>query len=282
MAPITSHDPLSTASVWRWALGGCAWGMLLAMMVFAPARWLAQGVAWASDGRWILEDARGSVWKGSAQWVMTGGPRSHDAVALPSRWTWTLRPTRSGLRLLLNAPCCTPEPVVATLQAQRDGLTLTLMDVAASRWPAALLAGLGTPWNTLQLQGQLQLATHGLTINWRTEAPQVWRLEGHAHLLALDMTSRLTPLRPMGSYRITLAGGELPTIHLSTLAGGLRVTGIGHWQASRLRFRGEATATPERAAVLDHLLNLIGRREGARSIIILGSFACHHATPVLA
>jgi general secretion pathway protein N len=37
-----------------------------------------------------------------------------------------------------------------------------------------------------------------------------------------------------------------------------------------LRFEGEASAAPERAEALANLLNIIGRRDGTRSIIKVG------------
>ena len=37
-----------------------------------------------------------------------------------------------------------------------------------------------------------------------------------------------------------------------------------------LRFRGEATAAEAEAAALSNLLNIIGRRNGARSVISIG------------
>ena len=42
------------------------------------------------------------------------------------------------------------------------------------------------------------------------------------------------------------------------------------WVGGRLRFRGEASAAPEREAALVNLLNIIGRRSGARSLIAIG------------
>ena len=74
----------------------------------------------------------------------------------------------------------------------------------------------------------------------------------------------------MGSYRITLLGGATPTLQLDTLEGSLQLTGNGQWVGSRLRFTGEASAAPEREAALANLLNIIGRRSGARSIITIG------------
>jgi len=94
-----------------------------------------------------------------------------------------------------------------------------------------------------------------------------------AQLDALGMSTRLSTLRPMGSYRLVLQGGrhgEAPTLQLSTLDGALLLSGSGQWVGQRLRFTGEARAAPEREAALANLLNIIGRRSGARSIITLG------------
>ena len=54
------------------------------------------------------------------------------------------------------------------------------------------------------------------------------------------------------------------------LAGDLQLSGQGQWVGSRLHFRGEASASPEREAALSNLLNILGRRQGARSIITFG------------
>ena len=57
---------------------------------------------------------------------------------------------------------------------------------------------------------------------------------------------------------------------LDTLNGALRLTGSGLWTGARLRFRGEASAAPGHEAALSNLLNIIGRRQGALSIISIG------------
>ena len=252
---------------WAWAWAGLLAGTVLALVLFAPAHWLATAIAWSTSSHVVLQDARGTVWAGSAQWVLAGGRGSHDAVALPSRMSWRLQPGWDGLQVTLNAACCTPQPVMMTLKPRWRGAILALTDVPSSHWPAGLLAGLGTPWNTLQLEGQLQVSTRGLQLQW---SPQRLDLQGGFELIALDMASRLTTLRPMGSYRLTLEGGAAPVLRLSTLEGGLHLTGQGEWHDARLRFSGEATTTPGREAVLANLLNLIGRRDGARSLITLG------------
>lgn len=133
--------------------------------------------------------------------------------------------------------------------------------------PAALLAGLGAPWNTLQVEGQLSLVTQGLSVEWIEGRLSV---AGRAELMATGMSSRLSTIKPMGSYRITLDGGNTATLEVTTLEGSLQLAGTGQWVGSRLRFEGVASAAPEREAALSNLLNILGRRTGARSIITVG------------
>ena len=111
------------------------------------------------------------------------------------------------------------------------------------------------------------LQTQGLEAVWFAGR---MALAGRAQLDAMSMSSRLSTLRPMGSYRLELTGGEVPALALSTLQGPLQLTGSGQWVSQRLRFAGEASAAPDREAALANLLNIIGRRSGARSLITVG------------
>lgn len=259
-------SPPPPRSPWEWALAGGVAGLAVAVAVFAPAHWLAQWVTNATGGQVQLLQARGTVWTGSAQLVLTGGAASQDRAALPGRVEWRLRPTWDGVRAQLQASCCTTEPLRAQVHGRWGGMRVSLAD-GQSQWPAALLTGLGTPWNTLQPQGQLVLQTRALDLQW---AAGRMVLGGQVQLDARAMSSRLSTLRPMGSYRLVLQGGDVPALTLSTLDGHLQLSGAGQWVGNRLRFAGEATAAPEREAALSNLLNIIGRRSGARSIITVG------------
>lgn len=250
---------------WRWATAGALCGVLLALVVFAPAHWLAAGVQQASSGQVRLAEPRGTVWSGSAQLVLTGGAHSRDSTALPGRTTWQLAPAWDGLHARIQAACCMAQPVQLFAQPRWSGLRLRIED-SQTQLPAALLAGLGTPWNTIQAQGHLGLATQGLSVEW---AQGRWAIAGLARLEALNMSSRLSTLQPMGSYRITFNGGPVPSLQLDTIEGALQLQGSGRWVGSRLRFEGEASAAPEREAALSNLLNIIGRRNGSRSMITL-------------
>ncbi len=248
---------------WGWALAGALLGLAFAVLLFAPARWLADGMLRLSDGHVRLEAARGTVWDGSAQLVLSGGEDSRDATALPGRLEWTLRPRWNGASAALLNRCCMDKPIDARAAVSLGGAELRLTD-GVSHWPAALLSGLGAPFNTLQPEGQLDLATHGFGAAY---AAGRWQLAGSVTLDANDVSSRLSTLRPMGSYRVTVSGGVAPSLQLETLAGALQLVGAGQFVGGRLRFEGTASAAPDRIDALSNLLNIIGRRDGATSTI---------------
>jgi general secretion pathway protein N len=149
----------------RYSTWGMALGLLLAVVLHAPAQWLASGVNAASRGHVQLRDAQGTVWQGHAQWVLTSGPGGQDALALPQRLHWQWRPQWNGLELTLNAACCTPQPLMLKLQPVWLGLQVSLVS-PRSVWPAQWLSGLGAPWNTLALNGvwQCPIATSRLVV----------------------------------------------------------------------------------------------------------------------
>ncbi len=249
-----------------WSLAGIAIGASVALLCCAPAAWLAKGVQTASNGHIVLADARGTVWNGSSRFVFTGGAASTDATELPQGIIWTLRPSFSGLNARISAPCCTSAPLSALVSPSFSGADAALA-LPVVRMGAAALAGLGTPWNTIAPQGQLQLQSQALRLAWREGR---MRVNGSATMDLTDMSSRLSTLAPLGDYRLTLLGGDVPSLKLETLKGGLELSGAGQWVGARLRFNGEASAAPESLDALSNLLNIIGRRNGPRSVITLG------------
>ncbi len=261
----TSRNPAATAP-WGWAIAGALLGLVTALVLFAPARWLSAVVNQASAGQVRLIEPRGTLWNGSARLLLTGGSGSRDSAALPGQIDWRLRPGWLALNFQFTASCCTPAPLQARLSPGWSASVLQLTD-GTSQWPAAVLAGLGTPWNTLRAEGDLRLMTRGLAMTWN-EGRMV--VAGRAELTANAMSSRLSTLKPMGSYRITLNGGDSTTLEVNTLEGSLQLSGRGQWVGTRLRFQGIASAAPEHEAALANLLNIIGRRQGTRSIITLG------------
>ena len=263
---VRSRSSSVTHTPWAWALWGAALGAVLALALFAPARWLASPLSTATDGHVLLESARGTVWNGSGQLTLSGGPGSSDKSSLPGRARWQVQPGWGRLQVSVLADCCMAQAWTVELQPHWGGLHLRLSDLQ-SQWPAQLLAGLGTPWNTIRAEGLIAVSSQALTAQWSLGR---LALQGQLQLDAQDMASRLSTLRPMGSYRFVVQGGEVPRLNLSTSQGPLQLSGSGQWTDGRLRFEGVGTAGPEHLDALANLLNIIGRRDGARSIIKVG------------
>lgn len=252
---------------------GALIGLAMAVVLFAPARWLADGITSATEGQVQLVNARGTVWRGQADVVFTGGEGSQTRASLPQGVVWRLLPALLGgvpsIALQLGAPCCTPQPMAMTLKPHIGGAELNVA-ATVSRWPAHLLTGLGTPWNTLRMEGFVAMQTDGLTLRWSGGRGS---LQGALSLEAQDLASRLSTLRPLGSYRMDLRSepeGGNTSLALRTLSGRLQLQGQGQWVGGRLRFQGVAEAAPESEAALANLLNIIGRRQGPRSLLNIG------------
>jgi len=213
--PSTSPQPRL-----RWAWLGASLGFTLAFITQAPAHWLTRAIEQASGKRVLLPDARGTVWNGSAQWVLNEGPLNTavsanlagspaNTTALPTRVTWQLGPRIdwAQLHLALSASitstCCTPEPVQVAVSPMWRGVRVTVSNHTSS-WPASWLVGLGAPWNTVQPEGQMQLQTTQL--QWTHQAGQS-QLVGVAELQMQQLSTRLSTLRPLGTYRVRVKGG---------------------------------------------------------------------------
>ena len=260
---------LKSSAPWRWAVLGMLLGLLLATVFFAPAAWLGKVLTLGSQGRVFLNEPSGTVWRGSGQLVLSGGAGSRDATTLPGRIHWKLKPLLTfKLQLLLDADCCTAQSIVVLVSPRLDGLS-AVVQPSQSNWPATLLNGLGAPFNTIDLQAALKLNTQVLTIEW---IDKQLKLDGSAALDVIDASTRLSTLRPVGSYRLTFQGslGGAPSLNLETLSGSLLLSGSGQLTGNRWRFNGEASAAPGFEAGLNNFLDILGRRVGPRSIITVG------------
>jgi general secretion pathway protein N len=205
--------------------------------------------------------------------VLTGGDGSRDATTLPGRLDWQLGLQGTALAVTLRHACCLLAPTTVRLQPGLGRHTVLLPDAPGGigQWPAAVLSGLGTPWNTLQLGGTLRLSSPGARIELLEGR---WRLQGQLTVDLNGISSRVSTLDELGSYRATLsgqtAGSTTTTLQVQTLSGALQVSGQGQWVGPQLRFRGEAAAAQGAETALNNLLNIIGRRQGPRSIITIG------------
>ena len=263
----------SRGAATRWAIVGVVVGALIGLVAYAPAAWLGSVVASATQQRLLLADARGTVWSGSAVAVLTGGEGSRDASSLPGRLGWTMHWRGLGVELQLEHACCLNGNVALRVQPGLGRTTYTLVPPAdwVAQWPTALLGGLGTPWNTMQLGGTVRLISPGLRIE-SVQGRMV--VDGKADLELIGVSSRLSTLETLGNYRMGLSGDAanpgISNLLLTTQQGALKLSGNGTVGPAGVRFRGEASASAAEEAALSNLLNIIGRRDGARSVISIG------------
>ena len=234
----------------------------------APANWLARHLADRTDGVVLLADAQGTVWSGSA--VVALAPRATSSesdrqgagLALPGRITWTLEFERALAPVLhLTHDGVLLQPVLARLTS--DGLAL---DAGAAVLPAAMLRLAGAPLNTLLPQGRCELRWNAFRIDRRGV------FGGDGILRIASFALALSPVRPLGDYRIAWTSGERGIDwQLATERGPLVLEGGGSLAGRRgqarvvVRVAGDAPVAVARQ--LDPLLDMIGRRGPGEAVI---------------
>lgn len=262
-----SHNTVSgkgkSPSMWRWSVLGALIGLLFACIICMPARWLAGAIASASNQQVLLQQVRGTLWNGSAKLVLSGGKDSHDSMLLPGRLNWRLHPAWIGVDVQLLPDCCSSSPLKVKVRIGWRQLDIQVAD-HVSQWPTSLLQGLGAPWNTLQVNGEMGLRFSQYA--WHSIRGRNF-MQGRIELSLSNASSSLATVRPLGSYRMVIFGSESPQVRLQTDSGPLLLSGKGQWQGSRFRFSGQATSDAEHLSALSNLLSLLGRRDGDRAIL---------------
>ncbi len=87
-----------------------------------------------------------------------------------------------------------------------------------------------------------------------------------------DIASRLSPVKPLGAYKLALDWrGSQARLTLVTVRGPMLLNGSGKLQNGRLQFSGNAEAEAGQEARLANLLNLLGqrRRVSGKDVIAL-------------
>lgn len=252
--------PMRVRRVAPWILiGGVA--ILVTLVALLPASWVMLQFGRATGGHVNLVDPDGSLWRGSATLLLAPGADRSASTLLPGRVEWRTQfwPLFAGrVRMRLRQTDAMPDGV--TLDATLRGAVLSAGSMAV---PASLLAGLGTPFNTLDLQGDVRLDW----TDWRLFGKDAF---GQLTVTITDMSSRVSRVKPLGSYRAVLeARGANSTLDLSTSKGPLMMSGQGNFGATGASFRGTASAEPEQRDNLAGLLNLLGHPIGNGAVSLI-------------
>ncbi len=223
-------------------------GALPALAVFAPARWLAAGVAGASGGQVQLAEPRGTVWTVRPSLLLTGGSGSQDHATPPC-------PAACNGASGPPGPACMPScaPTAAPRPAPSPWPPAPAGTPCACRSPTAAASGRPPCWPGWARPGtpcshRAAGAVHpgaGTDLGQRPHAAgglRAARCAGHV----------LAPVHPAPHGQLpsrALSGnGPAPTLTLSTLGGALLLQGSGQWVAtacaSPARPRPRPTARP--------------------------------------
>lgn len=249
----------------KWLLAGLL-TIVVTIVVFFPATWIAKIVDDRTDGRIVLGNAQGTVWRGSATVGAAAGRGDPAAQLLPGRFAWRLSPMvlLGRVNAEVQNPDALQQPVRVTGDWQQWRVSPSSVDMSAER-----LVSLGAPLNTLQPSGTMRLAWETLRV---ARAGNTVDLTGTMTLTMNEIASRLSPIRPLGDYRLMFDWqGQQAPVALNTINGPLVLTGSGRIVNGRLRFSGTAEAAEGYEENLANLLNLLGqrRRIGGKDVIAL-------------
>ncbi len=248
-----------------WLLAACA-SIAITVLVFFPAAWMAHLVEQQTGGRLTLGDAQGTLWRGSA--FIGAAPGKDDPVTplVPGRFSWRLSPLalfgQVDLELVNPAALTQPLRISGTWSQWQVG-------ASAVELPADRLSGLGAPLNTIQLSGQMELSWGPLLV---ARQGANLAINGSMNLNLHDIASRLSPVRPLGAYALSMAwSGQDAHVELKTVSGPMLLSGSGTLTNGQLHFSGQAQAEAGQEQKLANLLNLLGqgRREGDHDVYAL-------------
>ena len=227
----------------------------LTIAVRAPAAWIGDWLQ--SHGKLRLVDARGTMWNGSA---LLGVSDGRQIMLIPGRVSWKV-----GLGQIVSGRVTADvshPALAAPLAVLLTGKSIALKSGQAEL-PAATLSALGVPFNTVRPGGALAVSWTDVEIGMRG-------LTGQMRIEWRDAQSALSPVAPLGSYRLEITGtGDAARLRLDTLRGPLRLQGSGTLKGGRLSFKGLASSEPEMRQALSGLIGVLGRRSGDDAILYI-------------
>ncbi|HYH40487.1 MAG TPA: type II secretion system protein N [Burkholderiales bacterium] len=241
----------------RWIVPACLSlaGYGVCLLVLAPASVFAWGVGRATDGMILLEGVDGGLWRGRAARIAFAAPGTRPQAL--GNLTWdiaVLRLFRGQLAVQLTLGGEGAKGA-GMLVVKPHALVLSQSSLA---FPAAALATAFPALSFVSPGGEIALRAQDLAMAGDA-------VSGQAELDWIDASSALSPVKPLGTYRVRLAGKEGPAqFAVTTISGALEISGSGAWsRKTGLSFTGLARATASGAPKLQNLLQLLGPDDGS-------------------
>ena len=232
---------------------GCA--LYLSFLVASiPAGWLAWGIIKFSKGAVGIEQPQGTLWRGRGKLIVFY-PRATPRQLGQTEWRihplWLLA-ARLQLRLQTTG---TDTQLQGTFRIGPK--TITAKDTTISV-PAQLAGAFYSPVIIFGPKGQIRLSTELLVLDDSG-------LHGDAEISWQGAGSRLSPVQPLGDYRLNIKGtGKTASLKLATTRGVLELKGQGIWNVlgnGRIQFSGSIKSRG-RKRELDPILQFFGKDLG--------------------
>lgn len=223
--------------------------LLATLLVTAPATLMASLAGKLSQGKFVLANASGTIWKGSA----TPALRQHSGGLLvldKLNWdiaAWQLFTGKLAVQLRWEN-IAQPLPMQVTASFMQVELKNAVLPLYAN------LLGEAIPLlKPIQLSGQVNINSPQFVLTRQG-------LNGQATAEWLNAGSVLSAVKPLGHYRIDLNGsGTRLEIALKTLSGELQLDGSGAVVINQgVTFNGTARAASDKQGGLKELLANFG------------------------
>ena len=237
----------------RIALLAC---VLIVVLAYFPTRWLSATVAKTTGCQVAVLQPEGTLWRGSAQLGFSdtqagASATCHTPQISSERFAWTSQCSIFNLkcRWIIQYPN-TAKPLELTVHPSAITLGSNQIEL-----PANMIVVAGGLMRSLHLRGKLAIRWEDL----------IWDASprGLVEVRFLDVVSPISPVKPLGSYALTLQIQRALTLDFSTINGPLLLTANGLIEKGRLSLQGEATAPQESLDSLIGLLSVIGKKDGA-------------------
>lgn len=236
------------------------------VLYFLPASWVGLLLEKQTQGRVSLGDIQGSFWRGSAFVGVAVDNKSAVTPLFPGRFSWRISPVilLGQVAVELENAMVMPVPLKIDGNFQQWQLSPNNLTLPPER-----LEGLGAPLNTIGPSGKIHLRWGSIAVT--LENGQTL-LNGPMQLELNEMASRLSSVKPLGSYLLAFNWrGDTASLALSTSKGPMMLEGAGSLQRGKFQFSGKAYAEAGQEEKMANLLNLLGRRrqDGDKQIIAL-------------
>jgi len=233
---------------WR-AYALFAIAFIITLFVFAPATLLTSIVEGNSGGQFVLANASGTLWSGSATPAIR--QRSGKFLALEKlHWDVELLPLFTG-KIMTRLRWDNVEqglPMVATISFGQIEFRNAVLPLQAG-----IIGELSPLLQPAQLSGQVMVKSEQFALSRQG-------INGNAVAEWTGAGSVLSLVNPLGSYRMNLAGaGERLEVTLLTTTGVLLLEGKGSFTLNQgLTFQVTARAAADSKGSLNELLNNFG------------------------